>query len=155
VKHIVLFLLFTLFLMGCMNLYQPPLPDFEINSVEDAMAICKDITPAYDPVFLNLDFWKAPEETYYLGEGDCEDVGILFLYLCREYLDMDNLVLGKCYVPWGTAGHAIVIDYESGTIYDVFSELPICDVNDTRYDIVGFLEYDEVMANLGAKVNSF
>lgn len=49
-------------------------------------------------------YWQTPEETIELKTGDCEDLVILFIWLCYQYLNIkpDMLILRR----WG-ADHAI------------------------------------------------
>lgn len=49
-------------------------------------------------------YWQTPEETVELGTGDCEDLCILFMWLCYQYLDIkpDMLILRR----WGE-NHAV------------------------------------------------
>lgn len=57
--------------------------DIKVTNVFEAIYwIQNNIEYENDP----YDYWKLPQETYESRAGDCEDIALLFLYICRELL---------------------------------------------------------------------
>lgn len=109
-KRIILLIILIGFLNSCY--YQEdnhnPLRDVVIGEMNDY--VCKecdkienffDITDIMKYMIANInymneignDYWQLPEETFNKKGGDCEDIAILFLYFCKNFLNIDDCFL--------------------------------------------------------------
>ena len=65
---------------------------------------------------LERDYWQTPQETLEQGSGDCEDISLLFMYLCRQNLEVEPRLLVVGNASQQTYNHTLVeVD---GTWYD-------------------------------------
>lgn len=64
--------------------------DIDVSNIREAVHWIRDnIEYKNDP----YDYWKLPQETYKDKAGDCEDIALLFLYICRELLYINDCYL--------------------------------------------------------------
>jgi hypothetical protein len=54
------------------------------------------------------DYWQTPEETLERGFGDCEDISLLFMYLCRQNLKVEPRLLLVADASQETYNHTLV-----------------------------------------------
>ena len=85
--------------------------DIEVLIIEDAFIYVHDnITYKAD----TSDYWQIPEETDQLKTGDCEDMAILFMYLCKTKLNINSDLV---YIEKGSDSH--VLPKINGTFYEI------------------------------------
>jgi hypothetical protein len=136
--------LLLIFLVGC-----GLLPEAE-PTVLDGVPKVKTIQEAADWVYDNvtytsdwkqygfMDYWASPEQTLKLLKGDCEDYGILFLYIVKTRFDIEG-TLEVVYYPQVEVGHAY------GKVDDIFCyRIPVY----TEKKIKTY-SYGETMAMVG------
>ena len=68
----------------------------------------KNIRYQTDTTSHQRDYWQTPEETVNRRAGDCEDFSLLFMYLCRRYLDIEPRLFVVSRNSIGTYDHTIV-----------------------------------------------
>ena len=86
----------------------------------------------------NKDEWKTPEETFNDGDGDCEDVALLMMYLCYAYAGETPVMLE---IDKGS-GHMIVeVD---GSLYDPKGTVT-GHISELQYRILNSYTYGEAM----------
>lgn len=112
-----------------------------INTLEDAIYyVTKEIKYKSDPSVWGVkDYWQSPNQTKTMKSGDCEDKGILLMYLVKKYLHKDSqLIIAK----EGDVCHAY-IKYKSKYICSTSG------VFVKRLNIVEIYTYDQTMFKCG------
>jgi hypothetical protein len=110
----------------------------EINSIKDILEYLSNNIQYKDE---KNDYWQLPEETITKGTGDCEDFCILFMYLLKNKLEIENsLTLIK---PNKKTVHTVVYysnQYSDPTMYNGFMNIYVPDSH-----ILWKSSYEEVM----------
>ena len=112
-------------MFGSCALYQyTEIPSFD--SIREAQKyVAKDIEYVEDPLG-----WKYPEETVYLGYGDCSDKSALFAYILENDFGRTDVKLWVCKLKDTTGLHMIV---ESGGVYYETTNIKVYPNLDCRY----------------------
>ena len=109
------------------------------TSFQSPMDICTWVHEniKYKPDATN--YWQSPEETLSLKTGDCEDLAILMIQLCKEKLDIEGfLVVTYKQLPDKLSYHTVTL---FDTVYD-----PTSGTSDNLYgyNILFMLSYNDL-----------
>lgn len=134
----------TIFLILSSCAYHIPLDNTFTSPEEIAFWVHTNIKYTYDWNSSNpsLNEWQSPKETLERGTGDCEDMTLLFMYLCNRDLGIKPdimliLVDNRIY-----AGHYIA--RASGIYYDATHGI-YGDKLPYNYAVIDIVKYDIAM----------
>ena len=63
--------------------------------------------------------WQTPEETYELGQGDCEDQAILFMYFANKYFGYEPILI----LAGGKEGNHYLVEIEDVYYFNIIEDM--------------------------------
>jgi len=116
--------------------------DIQVDTIKDAVFyVAQNIKYEIDLASGNEDYWQTPEQTYTLKTGDCEDRAILLMYILKDKLDIDSvLLLVKNILT--EEGHGMVF---ANDFYLLSADEYISKQPPTEWKIIHVIPYAEVL----------